>query len=86
MPGACPTRRSDCRPGCCRQGCPAVIGTLWSVDDLSTTLLMSRFYAYHRHGDPATGEGPLSPAAALRRAQAWLRTVTADELVDSSCR
>ena len=60
--------------GLLQAGVPAVIGTLWSVDDLSTTLLMSRFYAYHRQGDPATGEGPLSPAAALRRAQAWLRS------------
>ena len=60
---------------------PAVIGTLWSVDDLSTTLLMTQFYAYHRQGDPTTGEGPLPPAAALRRAQGWLKTRTADELV-----
>ena len=58
-----------------------MIGTLWSVDDLSTTLLMSRFYAYHRQGDPTTGEAPLSPAAALRRAQAWLRSRTAGDLV-----
>ena len=28
-----------------------------------------------------TGEGPLAPAAALRRAQDWLRTRTADDLV-----
>ena len=67
--------------GLLQAGVPGVIGTLWSVDDLSTTLLMTQFYAYHRQGDPQTGEGPLPPAAALRRAQAWLKTRTADDLV-----
>ena len=27
-------------------GAPGVVGTLWTVDDLSTTLLMTRFYGY----------------------------------------
>jgi CHAT domain-containing protein len=67
--------------GLLQAGVPGVIGTLWSVDDLSTTLLMTRFYAYHREGDPETGDGPMPPAAALRRAQGWLRTRTADDLV-----
>jgi CHAT domain-containing protein len=88
---ACQTAITDARrlpdeaiglpAGLLQAGVPGVIGTLWSVDDLSTTLLMTQFYAYHRQGDPATGEGPLSPAAALRRAQGWLKTRTADDLV-----
>jgi len=88
---ACQTAITDARrlpdeaiglpAGLLQAGVPGVIGTLWSVDDLSTTLLMTQFYAYHRRGDPATGEGPMAPAAALRRAQGWLKTRTADDLV-----
>ncbi len=88
---ACQTAITDARrlpdeaiglpAGLLQAGVPGVIGTLWSVDDLSTTLLMTQFYAYHRQGDPLTGEGPLPPAAALRRAQGWLKTRTADDLV-----
>jgi CHAT domain-containing protein len=88
---ACQTAITDARrlpdeaiglpAGLLQAGVPGVIGTLWSVDDLSTTLLMTQFYAYHRQGDPQTGDGPLPPAAALRRAQGWLRTRTADDLV-----
>jgi CHAT domain-containing protein len=62
-------------------GAAAVIGTLWSVDDLSTALLMTRFYACHRSGDPDGGSGgPLPPVQALRAAQLWLRNVTAGQL------
>jgi len=54
-------------------GIPAVIGTLWPVADLSSALLMGRFYEVHlREGQPA-GE-------ALRSAQRWLRQSTAAEL------
>jgi CHAT domain-containing protein/tetratricopeptide (TPR) repeat protein len=53
-------------------GTPGVVGTLWSVDDRSTAILMFRFYAYHMQGDP--------PARALRRAQRWLSTATLDDL------
>jgi CHAT domain-containing protein/tetratricopeptide (TPR) repeat protein len=49
-------------------GVPSVIGTLWSVNDLSTAILMVRFHEiYH-----ATGQ----PAASLRQAQRWLRDQT----------
>ena len=77
---ACQTAITDARrlpdeaiglpAGLLQAGVPAVIGTLWSVDDLSTTLLMTQFYAYHRQGDPTTGEGPLPrrPPCARRRA------------------
>lgn len=56
-----------------RAGAPAVIATLWNVDDLASSLLMRRFY-----------DGPvrraLPPDAALREAQLWLRSVTVAEL------
>jgi CHAT domain-containing protein len=63
-------------------GVPAVVGTLWPVNDLSTMLLMVRFYRYHLKGDETTGEGPMPPAGALRRAQLWLRDVTNAELAE----
>ena len=91
-PSACQTAITDARrlpdeaiglpAGLLHAGVPSVIGTLWSVDDLSTTLLMTQFYAYHRQGDPTTGEGPLPPGG--RPAPGpwwWLKTRTADELV-----
>jgi CHAT domain-containing protein len=45
------------------------------VNDLSTMLLMVKFYEAHLK------EG-LVPAAALRKAQLWLREVTCKELSD----
>lgn len=48
-------------------GAAAVVSSLWLVDDLSTRLLMERFY------DARLREG-LTPAEALRVAQCWLRT------------
>ncbi|MGW4394050.1 CHAT domain-containing tetratricopeptide repeat protein [Amycolatopsis nivea] len=61
-------------------GTPGVIATLWPVDDLSTALLMDRFYTLHLRGDAQTGEGPMAPSRALCRAQRWLAAVTAAEL------
>jgi CHAT domain-containing protein/tetratricopeptide (TPR) repeat protein len=45
---------------------PTVVGSLWSVSDLSTALLMKRFHEnlYKHH---------LGKASALREAQCWLR-------------
>jgi CHAT domain-containing protein len=63
-------------------GVPCVVSSLWSVPDLSTALLMERFYVNHLRRDPdACGDpdenlktrSPLSPSEALRRAQIWLR-------------
>ena len=59
--------------GFLRAGAPGVVGTLWPVNDISTALLMIKFYEYH------LGEGE-RPVRALRRAQRWLRTVTSGEL------
>jgi tetratricopeptide (TPR) repeat protein len=63
--------------GFLRAGAAAVIGTLWPVDDLSTALLMMRFYRLHLGVGEAAG---MPPARALRIAQRWLSTVTAREL------
>jgi CHAT domain-containing protein len=46
-----------------RQGAEAIIATLWSVNDESTSELMQRFYCLH---DPPA---PMSKAEALRQAQ-----------------
>jgi CHAT domain-containing protein/tetratricopeptide (TPR) repeat protein len=54
-------------------GAAGVLGTLWPVSDAATALLIARFYELH------LGEG-LSPPTALRRAQAWLREATSDDL------
>jgi CHAT domain-containing protein len=61
-------------------GASAIVGSLWAVNDLSTALLMGRFYRYHLRGDEETGDGPMAPAQALQRAQSWLRKATADEM------
>jgi CHAT domain-containing protein len=60
-------------------GALGVIGTLWKVNDLSTALLMGRFYSDH------LGRGasqPTHPAHALRLAQCWLANVSASELAE----
>ena len=44
----------------------AVIGTLWSRSDLSTALLMTGFYHYHRNGGD-----PGSPMPGLPGRSAW---------------
>jgi CHAT domain-containing protein len=59
--------------GFLQAGAPAVISTLWQVDDLSTMLLMGRFYYAHLRER-------LAPAAALRAVQLWLRDSTAGEM------
>jgi CHAT domain-containing protein len=63
--------------GFLQAGVPGVIATLWEVADLSTALLMGKFYALLR-GTPK--EPGLPPADALRQGQRWLRDVRADEL------
>ncbi len=58
--------------GLLQAGAPAVIGTLWPVDDASTALLMTRTYELLLEGN--------LPAEALRQAQGWLRDLTNAEL------
>jgi CHAT domain-containing protein len=59
--------------GFLQAGAPAVVSTLWAVNDLSTMLLMSHFYELHLDGGQDIPE-------ALRQAQTWLRDVSAGEL------
>ena len=62
-------------------GAPAVVCTLWAVDDVATMLLMGKFY--HLMLTPSDADaGYLSPAAALRSAQLWLRDLTAQQVID----
>ena len=54
-------------------GALGVIATLWSVGDEAATLVMARFYDFHI-------EDNQDPAAALRKAQLWLRDANVAEL------
>jgi CHAT domain-containing protein len=60
-------------------GVPTVLAALWPVENISTALMMHRFYQYHL-GDPREQIVPRPPADALRDAQAWLRQLTYAEL------
>ena len=62
-------------------GVPGVIGSLWPVNDLSTALLMLKFYEYHLGAVEDADDSPMPPAAALRSAQLWLRKATNAELM-----
>jgi CHAT domain-containing protein/tetratricopeptide (TPR) repeat protein len=59
--------------GFLQAGVRGVIGTLWPVNDVSTGLLLTRFYQLHL-------QESLPPASALRQAQRWLRESTAGEM------
>jgi tetratricopeptide (TPR) repeat protein len=54
-------------------GAAGVIGTLWPVDDISTALIMLKFYELYLSKN-------IQPALALRRAQIWLRDADAREI------
>jgi len=58
-----------------RAGVAQVVSSLWLVDEVSSTYFM--LYFYERLLSP----GQLTPAAALRAAQDWLRQITYPELV-----
>ena len=55
--------------GLVQAGVAGVVASLWAVNDLSTAMLMERFYRLWR-------EEGLAPVAALREAQRWLRDTT----------
>jgi CHAT domain-containing protein len=55
-------------------GAAGVVSTLWQVDDRATALIIARFYYLHRN------QG-LTPPAALKLAQAWLRDASRSELI-----
>ncbi|HIP96622.1 MAG TPA: CHAT domain-containing protein, partial [Anaerolineae bacterium] len=52
--------------GLLQAGVAGVVASLWSVADISTAMLMARFYDLWR-------KEKLPPAEALRQAQIWLR-------------
>ncbi|MBC7515115.1 MAG: CHAT domain-containing protein [Alkalinema sp. FL-bin-369] len=58
--------------GLLQAGVAGVISSLWSVDDASTMMLLTRFYDLWR-------KDGLEPSIALREAQIWLRDTTAQE-------
>jgi CHAT domain-containing protein len=58
---------------CMVAGFAAAIGTMWSVSDGSTALLMARFYETWLRGG-------VEPAEALRQAQNWIRASTVQQL------
>jgi CHAT domain-containing protein len=66
--------------GFLQAGVPSVLGTLWAVDDVSTALLMTRFYELYLRGEDRRGLPPQSPVRALRAAQYWMRTLTNRDL------
>lgn len=75
--GSCESGLSDRRPGdeligltraLLYAGAASTLVSLWRVDELSTGLLLTRFYRELRAGT--------SKAESLRRAQAWLRGLT----------
>lgn len=65
--------------GFLQAGAAGVIATLWPVYDLSTALLIGRFY------EGFVGGG-LKPPAALRAAQLWLRDASRDDVLDALSR
>jgi len=58
-------------------GSPSIVSTLWTVDPLATTLLLTRFYKNLKQL-PEVEVG--SVATALNQAQIWLRTFTSKKL------
>ena len=61
--------------GILQAGVPGVVSSLWPVVDMSTSLLLTRFYFHHK-------EEGWAPAKALNMAQVWLRDVSAGELAE----
>ncbi len=60
-------------------GCNSVIGTLWTVNDLSTGLLMGEFYRLLKQQEQTQQHTEV--ALALKQAQRWLRRLTCAEAV-----
>lgn len=56
-------------------GVPCVVSSLWAVPDISTALLMERFYRNHL-------EGEMDFPVALQEAQAWVRQLKAPEVME----
>jgi CHAT domain-containing protein len=61
--------------GLLQAGVAGVVASLWSVSELSTMVLLSRFYTLWQNQH-------MSPATALRCAQQWLRDASPTDIVD----
>jgi CHAT domain-containing protein len=72
-----PDEATGLATGLLQAGSAAVVASLWTVSDISSALVMTRFYSllFPKDGDQAA-----EPAEALRKAQLWLRSATASEL------
>lgn len=57
-------------------GAPTVVSSLWSVNDISTTLLMSRWYE-----NVLRNKNKMGRCAALMEAQKWLRDLTVGDII-----
>ncbi len=60
-------------------GCNSVIGTLWTVSDISTGLLMAEFYRLLKQQEQTQRQTDV--AVALKQAQHWLRHLTCEQAV-----
>ena len=60
--------------GLLQAGVAGIVASLWSVSDLSTMILLSRFYGFWR-------DHHLPPNVALTRAQQWLRDAEPKEII-----
>ncbi len=60
-------------------GAVYALSTLWIVDEISTALIMIRFYQILNE---QRCQNKLHPALALKESQKWLRTITYSELSD----
>ena len=60
-------------------GAVYALSTLWIVDEISTALMMIRFYEIL---NKQRCQNKLHPALALKEAQKWLRTITYSQLSD----
>jgi CHAT domain-containing protein len=68
--GKAPDEHVGLAAGFLQAGSSAVVSTLWAVNDLSTKLLMERFYAHLRD---------MPAGASLCAAQRWLRNMSKEE-------
>lgn len=63
-------------------GTPSVIVSLWTVDDLSTSLLMQHFYQQWRKQSNEQSDHRMTKAEALQSAQRYVKDLTAQQLMD----
>lgn len=61
-------------------GAAGVVGSLWRVQDISTALLMVRFYDLHLNGTAEGNGSRIAPQKALQQAQTWLRDLSVADL------